>query len=249
MRSAEKLLGRERIKQKKVAKIRWGAALLIAAGLLFLVCEAIAAAAWTDPVYKYSYNFISDLGVSGRVVVDGRLVNSPLPEVMNAGMILHGILMMTGVVLVKNLLPKRQRTVALVAAVVHGIGMIMVGSFHGLDYESLNPHVLGALLAVLAGDFLAIYMGLFLKKRQLAPGLSAASMVIGSAGLLSVLVLLFFPFEYGALLERFAVYSILSWEIGLGVCLILHTFGLLVFHKPSRQPRAAAGERHKTIPR
>lgn len=211
------------MKNISASKVRWGGALLITAGLLFLICEAVAAAAWTDPVYRYSYNFISDLGVSGQVIVDGRLVNSPLPQVMNFAMILHGILMVTGMVCLKNAVPQRQWTVALTAAVIHAIGMAMVGSFHGLDYATLNPHILGALLAVLAGDFLAVYTGRFLRKRQTAPGLSAASRLIGSAGFLSVLVLLLFPSEYGAILERFAVYTILGWELVVGVWLIRHS--------------------------
>ena len=41
-----------------------GAALATAA-VIFFLAEFIAAAAWTDPPYSYTYHYISDLGVHG----------------------------------------------------------------------------------------------------------------------------------------------------------------------------------------
>ena len=51
---------------------RTAGAVLIAAGLVFFLAEFIAAAAWTDPPYSYTYHYISNLGVRGPAEGSGR---------------------------------------------------------------------------------------------------------------------------------------------------------------------------------
>ncbi len=54
-----------------------GAVILILNPLLYLAIEAVTAAAWTQPPYSYSSNYISDLGVPGVDEFQGRTVHSP----------------------------------------------------------------------------------------------------------------------------------------------------------------------------
>jgi hypothetical protein len=74
-------------------------AALIASGGIYFTAEFIAAAAWTDPPYSYTYHFISDLGVHGPSTGFGQYMYSPLAWVMNAGFILFGIAAFAGVVM------------------------------------------------------------------------------------------------------------------------------------------------------
>src|ERR1700759_4861673 len=53
------------------------AAVWIAAGLGYLILEAIAAVAFRHH-YSYAHNFISDLGVTSRGMFQGRMIDSPL---------------------------------------------------------------------------------------------------------------------------------------------------------------------------
>lgn len=69
---------------------RSAGAVLVAGAMIFFLTEFIAAAAWTDPPYSYTYHYISDLGVRGPLVALGQLMNSPLAWVMNTGFFLFG---------------------------------------------------------------------------------------------------------------------------------------------------------------
>ena len=62
---------------------RYAAAAWLAAGLIYLASEAVAAVAFR-PSYSYTGNFISDLGVPGG--------HSPLAWLMNLGFCVQGAL-------------------------------------------------------------------------------------------------------------------------------------------------------------
>ncbi|MBF4588426.1 hypothetical protein [Curtobacterium sp. VKM Ac-2887] len=54
-----------------MTRTKIAATLLVVAGAGFLVAEAVAASAWTTPGYSYAANYISDLDVVPRDVVNG----------------------------------------------------------------------------------------------------------------------------------------------------------------------------------
>jgi len=137
---------------------RAGAA-LIASGVIYFAAEFIAAAAWTDPPYSYTYHFISDLGVRGPATVFGQDVYSPLARVMNAGLFLFGLAALTGVILLRGL-PGRRRWATVAAAALLAAGSIVVALFPGSDDSgSSDYHGLGAFLAFVAGNALVILLG------------------------------------------------------------------------------------------
>ena len=71
----------------------------IAAGLVYLILEAIAATRFR-PDYSYAHNFISDLGVTSRGMFHGRMIDSPLASLMNTAFYLQGTLFLAGAVLI-----------------------------------------------------------------------------------------------------------------------------------------------------
>ena len=82
---------------------RAAGALLVAGAGIFFLAEFIAAAAWTDPPYSYTYHYISDLGVHGPVEALKQYMYSPLAWVMNTGFFLFGITVFVGVVMLRGL--------------------------------------------------------------------------------------------------------------------------------------------------
>lgn len=74
------------------------AAALLAGPVVYLTAEAISAAAWKNPTYSYTRDWISDLGSTTRGVFQSRLIDSPLHTVMNTGFILQGILYAAGTI-------------------------------------------------------------------------------------------------------------------------------------------------------
>jgi hypothetical membrane protein len=108
----------------------------IAAAALYLVAEAVSAS--TFPGYSYATNYISDLGVPDVEVFQGRAIDSPLHLLMNTAFVLHGVLFVVAALAARNLAvgsPAPGRPAArwwfTVLAVAHGVGIVLVGLFHG----------------------------------------------------------------------------------------------------------------------
>jgi hypothetical membrane protein len=135
---------------------------LIVGGGVYFVAEFIAAAAWTDPPYSYTYHFISDLGVHGPSTAFGQFMYSPLAWVMNAGFILFGIAVLAGVLMLRGLPSGRRRLLITVAAVL-AVGSTLVALFPGSGEAFENGtaafHGIGAFAAFGAGNVLAILIG------------------------------------------------------------------------------------------
>lgn len=85
-----------------VAQRRAAGALLVAGSAIFWLAEFIAAAAWTDPPYSYTYHYISDLGVRGPSTAFDQYMYSPLAWVMNTGFFLFGIVLFAGVAMLRG---------------------------------------------------------------------------------------------------------------------------------------------------
>ena len=103
--------------------------LLIVGPAIFFIAEFIAAAAWTDPPYSYTYHFISNLGVQGPSELMGQYMYSPLAWVMNSGFFLFGFPILAGVALLPGVRGWR-RAVVLVTAVVLAGGGVMLAPAH-----------------------------------------------------------------------------------------------------------------------
>jgi hypothetical protein len=66
---------------------RLAATALLGGLVTYLVTDGISAAAWENPRYSYVRCWISDLGSSTVGIFQGRLIDSPLHDVVNAGFI------------------------------------------------------------------------------------------------------------------------------------------------------------------
>jgi len=197
---------------------------LMASGGVFFAAEFIAAAAWTNPPYSYTYHFISDLGVHGPSTGFGQYMYSPLAWVMNAGFILFGIAAFAGVVLLKGL-PGRRRWVAIVLAALLAVGVTLVGLFPGsgeaIENGTAAYHGLGAFAAFICGNLLVIRLGRAYQFLGVPRGLGRALVVLGIVGFVSLAAFMA-DLSSGAgvligLFERGAVYSVTIGLISVGV--------------------------------
>ena len=203
---------------------RTAAALLIAGPVIFLLAEFIAAMAWTNPPYSYTYHFISDLGVHGPSTLFGQYMYSPLAWVMNTGFIGFGITILAGIAALGGLSGWR-RWAALVPAALLAVGGVLLGLFPGSG-EAMKDgtggfHALGAMAGFIGGNVLAIVVGSMRRRVGLSPGSGRGLVAVGVIGLVSM-VAYFADVMSGAnivvgLIERGAVHPFLIGLIYAGV--------------------------------
>lgn len=174
---------------RRPSQRRTAGALLIAGPVIFLLAEFIAAAAWTDPPYSYTYHFISNLGVHGPSTLFGQYMYSPLAWVMNTGFFLFGITILAGIAVLRGL-PGWRRWVALAPAMLLAAGGVLLGLFPGSG-EAMNDgtgdfHALGALAGFIGGNVLAIVLGSMHRRIGLSPKLGRALVTVGVIGVVSM---------------------------------------------------------------
>lgn len=212
---------------EKLAQRRAAGAALVAGPVIFFVAEFIAAAAWTDPPYSYTFHFISDLGVKGPSTLFGQYMQSPLYWVMNLGFFLFGLVILAGVVLLRGLSGWR-RFAVVTAAIVLAVGGILLAVFPGsgeaLEDGTGEFHSLGAFAGFLSANVLAIMLGAMRRRIELSRALGRTLVAAGVIGLLSTVLYLAAIFSSGdtiigivGLIERGAVYPFLIGTICLGV--------------------------------
>ncbi|WP_419706140.1 DUF998 domain-containing protein [Promicromonospora sp. NFX87] len=194
---------------------RAAGAVLVAAAAIFFLAELIAAAAWTDPPYSYTYHYISNLGVRGPSEALGQAMNSPLAWVMNTGFFLFGTMALAGVVMLRGLRGWR-RGAALVPAAALAAGGVLLAFFPG-SAEAMRDgtdayHGLGAMAAIVGGNVLAIVLGRVYRLIGVPRKSARAMVLLGVFGLVSLVV--FFAVAGSdanliGLVERCAVYPLL----------------------------------------
>lgn len=202
------------------------AILFIVAGIQYLVVETVAASAWETPAYSYAFNFISDLGAPDCSTFQGREICSPLHTVMNAGFIVQGVLFVVASVLLQRLASGRARNIYLAIALTYGVGMVLVGYFHGSSEATENGtvvyHYIGASMAILGGNVAAIVAGFQWRRLEMPRWFGIASIVLGSIGLVGAVVLgTTFGVLPSGIPERASVYTITVWQILTGIVLLV----------------------------
>jgi hypothetical membrane protein len=213
------------MKNNSKKKLQASSIAFILAAVVYLLCEAISALAWSNPVYEYSYNYISDLGVPIITQFMGRSINSPLYYVMNFGFFAHGVLFVTGYVMMINAIQnnKLQKYSALTLAAIHGIGICMVGAFPGYDWWGEPYHGVGALLAIVIGNFAILCGGILVRRLFTQKWFTVLSILFFITGIASFVM--FIGQEnsiYVAVYERLSVYTIMAWDIFLGMFVLLN---------------------------
>lgn len=188
---------------------------LIAGGLVFFIAEFIAAAAWTDPPYSYTYHYISNLGVHGPTEGFGQLMYSPLAWVMNTGFFLFGITLFGGTAMLAGMRGPRgwaMRTLAFVMAA----GGVLLAFFPGTgetpDSGAIDLHSLGALASIVGGNVLIIILGRAHRHAGIAANTGRAMVALGVFGLMSLVGFMAIAGSSAGLIglvERCAVYPVL----------------------------------------
>lgn len=215
------------------ARTTVGAVLLAVNAVVYLAAEAIAAAAWRDPVYSYSYNYISDLGVPDVESFQGRVIDSPLHWVMNTGFVLHGVLFVIAVLLLRHLFTgTATRRTIVVMGFLHGIGIALVGLFHGsqqaVEDGTSALHGVGALLAILAGNAAFIAAGIAVLRRRVQAGATDPGRWLGGVfvalGVIGIAAFAYLLATAGSatdgIPERVAVYTVMAGELLAAIALL-----------------------------
>lgn len=197
---------------------RIATAAFLAATVVFLVAEFIAAAAWTDPPYSYTYHYISDLGVRGPVVALDQYMYSPLAWVMNTGFFVFGIAVFVGAATLTGLRGWRRWVVPVIGTLVGAGGVVL--AFQPGD-GTANLHGLGAMAAIVGGNVLIIVMARMYRHAGIAPKAGRVMVLLGVFGLVSTVAFLAVAGS-GAnvlvgLVERCAVYPVLLGLARAGV--------------------------------
>jgi hypothetical membrane protein len=195
----------------------------IAAAVVYVGTEAIAASAF--PGYSYSANYISDLGVPEVAEFQGRSIDSPLAAVMNTGFVLQGVLYLLGAVIATRALRTGPRRAFLALAAVHAVGITVVGLIHGSASSAASGigwmHVVGAGMAIIAGNVASIIAGLGSGRIGAARAFRVASVALGVVGLIALGALQALGgSDVDGIWERGSVYTVTAWELLAGVTVL-----------------------------
>jgi hypothetical membrane protein len=201
---------------------RAAGALLVAGPSVYLLGEFIAAAAWTNPPYSYTYHFISNLGVRGPSELFGQYMLSPLAWVMNTGFFGFGIPIGCGFLLLRGLSGWRRALVVGNATLLALGGVLLAlnpGSAEAMEQGS--GHAIGAMAAFIGGNLLSIAVGVMHQRIGLSPKLGRALIAFGTLGLCAM-VAYFVDLASGfnvllGLVERAVVYPFLIGIVCIGV--------------------------------
>jgi hypothetical membrane protein len=196
----------------------------IAAAVVYVSTEAIAASAF--PGYSYSANYISDLGVPDVAEFQGRAIDSPLAAVMNAGFVLQGALYLLAALIATRALRTGPRRSFLALAAVHAVGITVVGLIHGSASSAASGigwmHVVGAGMAIIAGNAASILAGTGSRRIGLPRGFRIASVALGVVGLVALgLLQALGGSDVDGIYERGSVYSVTAWELLAGVSVLV----------------------------
>ncbi|QTH37466.1 DUF998 domain-containing protein [Yimella sp. cx-51] len=200
-----------------------GMALMGFAGVWYLLAETVAATGFRG--YNYATNWISDLGVPEPQTFQGRTIDSQLAVVMNAGFVGQGLLFILGAALIFFANPQARRgTLLLALAVLHGLGICLVGLVNG-NQENVAAglavyHFGGAMSAIVGGNLAVMVAGASVLRDFLPEWVQRASIGLGAVGLVSLVLLLAVSpslWTFAPIFERGAVYTVMVGELIFGV--------------------------------
>lgn len=210
-------------------RARAGAVLLLLGPLVAWVAEFVTAAAWQEPHYAPLYNWVSHLGLTGPgQIAFGQVGNSPLGAIMDTGWVIYGVSLIVGALLVFDVRRGARPIAIVVVAVISGIGVSLVGLFQGSNANVADGliyfHQFGAQGVIVAGNIMAILVGVAGARVGLGRGRSAASIALGVVGLVSFVVFMADVFTGWmwniGMFERGAIYPIMIAHVLLGTGLI-----------------------------
>jgi hypothetical membrane protein len=186
--------------------------------VVFFVGQVAAQLAFS-PTYSLIDDRISDLGnTTCGPWLTRAYACSPLHDVMNAGLILTGVLLIVGALLTRHAWPRRQlSTWALVILALAGAGFVVVG----LNPENVNLrlHLLGASNLLLSNLGMLLIGFACWRAHRWRATFSLALAGLGFSGLLLGPLLIVLTGRGGGLGERVALYPIVVWLVCVGFTL------------------------------
>jgi hypothetical membrane protein len=199
-----------------------GGIVLAAAPVVYLIAEAVAAAAWTRPSYSYAGNYISDLGVTGpRETFLGHDIFSPLAWVMNTGFVAYGLLALLGAVLIVPWRAGRRAKAIWILSALLAVGLTLIAFFPGSQLSeqagTIIFHFVGAPLAIIAGNAVAVVAGVCAPGPRLRRPLIILGVVGWAALLAQLLIMATLPAFPSGIVERLSVYTILAAQLLWGL--------------------------------
>jgi hypothetical protein len=156
----------------------------------------------------------------------GRAIDSPLAAVMNAGFVLQGALYLLAALIATRALRSGPRRAFLALAAVHAVGITVVGLIHGSASSAASGigwmHVVGAGMAIIAGNAASILAGTGSRRIGLPRGFRVASVALGVVGLVALgLLQALGGSDVDGIYERGSVYSVTAWELLAGVSVLV----------------------------
>ncbi len=194
--------------------------LLILAPVQYWIFEAISAAAWHKPSYSYTYNWVSDLGVTAaRTEFEGRVVSSPLHALMNGSFTALGLVVLIATVLLflsqKGL---RGRAAILAFGIVFAGGSWLVAGFPENTIGAL--HLTGAFGNIVGGNVFVILLGTLEAVAASRRPLRLVFVGLGALGLIATVLLFALHSFYNGGTERVAAYSYMVGFAVAGIALL-----------------------------
>lgn len=203
------------------------AVLWMLSALVHLTTEAVTAAAFAG--YSYATNYISDLGIPDVGEYQGRAIDSPLHVVMNVGFVVQGGLYLAAACIVVRTCSTGLGRLLVALAIVYAIGISLVGTVHGTqasdDDGSAIFHVLGAGMAIISGNVVAIAVGVGVSREHPRSPCALASIALGAVGLIGLAMLQVdsattrVDLLADGVWERIAVYAVTAWQLLTGIVL------------------------------
>ncbi|HEX6344617.1 DUF998 domain-containing protein [Umezawaea sp.] len=198
-------------------KARLGGALLVLGTVQFFVAHVVVQSAWDQPRYRWSTNYISDLGAVGCGPVLGNDVCSPLHAVMNTAFVAQGVLLLAGIVLTS---PAGRRHAWRTMVGLTGISWVVVGLVP--EDVDLTVHSIGALPVFLLGNAALVVAGTSTRDR---PAVRRAALALGVIGLLGFALTVLATANPGGAIgvgaaERVTVFPLQVWALLFGAAVL-----------------------------
>ena len=185
--------------------------LFLIGSLYYLIAEAISATFFkASLINTYVFHTISELGIPNA--------NSPLFWLMNSAFILIGLTLIFGnFYRLKDYIIKN-KTIFYIFTLVTSVGVIIVGVVHGGNPLTSGYHTLGAVMAILGGNILLVFISKSMGEFQ---NYQKITFILGIIGIIVFWIMFFIMGnDYMPIFERLSVYTLIVWSFITGIYLI-----------------------------
>lgn len=185
--------------------------LFLIGSLYYLIAEAISATFFkASLINTYVFHTISELGIPNA--------NSPLFWLMNSAFILIGLTLIFGnFYSLKDCIIKN-KTIFYIFTLVTSVGVIIVGVVHGGNPLTSGYHTLGAVMAILGGNILLVFISKSMGEFQ---NYQKITFILGIIGIIVFWIMFFIMGnDYMPIFERLSVYTLIVWSFITGIYLI-----------------------------